>query len=144
MSARNRDCARRIVDRITKCTGTPSWKEIKMLRVIKREERSRTVLIVEGRLSADYVQVVETCCDQAISTGATVHLYLRRVSTVDEAGRALLSRLEAKGVHLRASGVYTSHLIKELTATTENSAKDGLRRDQEAGGRPDAYSASDE
>jgi hypothetical protein len=119
---------------MTKCMGAPSWEEMKMLRVSKREERSRTVLIVEGRLSADYVQVVETCCNEAISTGATVHLYLRHVSTVDGAGRALLSRLAAKGVHLRASGVYTSHLIRELTPTTENSESPGAIRDQEACG----------
>jgi hypothetical protein len=93
-----------------------------MLRVSKSEERSRTVLIVDGRLSADYVPVVETCCDEAISTGAIVHLYLRNVSTVDGPGRELLSRLAAKGVHLRASGVYTSHLIRELTPTAETSA----------------------
>jgi hypothetical protein len=134
MSARNHDPARRIVDRITKCPGTPSWKEIKMLRVSKREERSHTVFIVEGRLSADYVQVVETFCNEVISTGATVHLYLRHVSTVDGAGRALLLRLAAKGVHLRASRVYTSHLVRGLTATTENSANAGPRRDQEACG----------
>jgi len=100
--------ARRMADRMTKCTGAPWWEEMKMLRVSKREERSRTVLIVEGCLSSDYVQVVETCCDEAISTGATVHLYLRHVSTVDSAGRALLSRLAAKSVHLRASGVYSA------------------------------------
>jgi len=36
---------------MTKCMGAPSWKEMKMLRVSKRAERSRTVLIVEGRLN---------------------------------------------------------------------------------------------
>jgi hypothetical protein len=59
-----------IVDRLAKCSGTPSWKEIKRLRVSKREERSRTILIVDGRLWADYVHVVETCCNEAISTRA--------------------------------------------------------------------------
>ena len=87
---------------MTKCTGAPWWEEMKMLRVSKREERSRTVLIGEGHLSADYVQVIETCCNEAISTGAIVHLYLRDVPTVDGASRALLSRLAAKGVLLLA------------------------------------------
>ncbi|HWY03336.1 MAG TPA: hypothetical protein VNX60_06690 [Candidatus Acidoferrum sp.] len=87
---------------MTKCTGAPWWEEMKMLRVSKREERSRTVLIVEGHLSADYVQVIETCCNEAISTGAIVHLYLRDVPTIDGASCALLSRLAAKGVLLLA------------------------------------------
>ena len=129
------------IDRLTKCSGTPSWKEIKMLRVSKREERSRTVLIVDGRLWADYVQVVETCCNEAISTGAIIHLYLRDVTTVDDAGRALLSRLAAKGVHLSANGVYTSHLIRDLIATTKQSANRGH---QEAPRRPRTDSPSDD
>ena len=112
--------------------GNSAWEEMKMLRVCKREERSRTVLVVDGRLSADYVQVIETCCNEAISMGAIVHLYLRHVLTVDGAGRALLLRLAAKGVHLRASGVYTSHLIRELTATTEESANTSPDGGQEA------------
>jgi hypothetical protein len=117
---------------------------MKLLRVSKREERSRTVLIVEGRLSADYVQVVETCCNEAISTGAIVHLYLRSVTTVDGAGRAMLSRLAAKGVHLSASGLYTSHLIRELTATTEQSTNHGSGRAQEAPRRQRTDSPSDD
>ena len=133
-----------IVDRLTKCSGTPSWKEVKMLRVSKREERSRTVLIVDGRLWADYVQVVETCCNEAISTGASIHLYLRDVTTVDGAGRALLSRLAAKGVHLSASGLYTSHLIRDLIATPEQSANRGPGHDQEAPWRPRTDSPSDD
>jgi ABC-type transporter Mla MlaB component len=89
-----------------------------MLRVSKREERSRTIVIVDGRLSKDYVEVVETFCNEVISTGTIVQLFLRHVSTVDDAGRALLSRLAAKGVRLRASGVYVSHLVRELSLTT--------------------------
>jgi hypothetical protein len=93
--------------------GSAVGEEMKMLRVSKREEQSRTVLIVEGHLSADYVQVIETCCNEAISTGLIVHLYLRDVPAVDGASRALLSRLAAKGVRLRAIIVAytTSHLI---------------------------------
>jgi ABC-type transporter Mla MlaB component len=115
-----------------------------MLRVSTRNERSRTVLVVEGRLSEDYVQVVEACCNEAISTGAIVHLHLRHVSTVDGAGRALLLRLAAKGVRLRGSGVYTSHLIRELTRTGKNSATAGAGYDQDARGRQGTDSPSDD
>lgn len=85
-----------------------------MFRVSKVEEQSRTVITIEGQLSGDYIAVVETCCDQAISTGKWVHLFLRDVSTIDEGGRALLRRLAAKGVRLLGSGVYTSYLVQTL------------------------------
>jgi ABC-type transporter Mla MlaB component len=85
-----------------------------MLRVSKAEEPSSTVVTVDGQLSGDSIAVVETCCDQAISTGKAVHLFLRDVSTVDQAGRALLCRLAARGVRLLATGIYTSYLVRTL------------------------------
>jgi ABC-type transporter Mla MlaB component len=85
-----------------------------MFRVSKAEEPSRTIITIDGQLSGDYIAVVETCCDQAISAGKAVHLFLRDVSMVDQAGRALLCRLAARGVRMLASGVYTSYLIRAL------------------------------
>ena len=85
-----------------------------MFRVNKVAEPSQTVVTIEGQLSGDYIEAVETCCDQAISEGKPVQLFLRDVSTIDQGGRALLCRLAAKGVHLLASGVYTSYLVRTL------------------------------
>lgn len=85
-----------------------------VLRVTQAEGRARTIITVEGQLLSDYVEVVETCCDQAQSKGKRVHLFLRDVATIDEAGRALLSRLAAKSVRLLGWGVYTSYLIRAL------------------------------
>lgn len=87
-----------------------------MLRVSKAEEQSRTLVTVDGQLSSDSISVVETCCDQAIATHKSVQLFLRDVSIVDPAGRALLCRLVDKGVRLLASGVYTSYLVRMLNA----------------------------
>jgi ABC-type transporter Mla MlaB component len=85
-----------------------------MFRVTKAEEESATVLTVDGQLSGDSVAVVETCCEQAMTSGKPVDLFLRDVSTVDPAGYALLSRLAARGVRLHARGVYTSYLVRML------------------------------
>jgi len=85
-----------------------------MFRVSKAEERSSTIVTIDGELSGDPIEIVESCCDQALSAGKPVHLVLRDVSTVDQAGRALLSRLAAKGVRLLANGVYTSYLVRAL------------------------------
>jgi hypothetical protein len=86
-----------------------------MIRVSKAEERSHTMVTIDGQLSADYIGVVETCCDQAMATGKPVHLLLRDVSTIDQAGRALLCRLAAKGVGLLAIGVYISNLVQSIS-----------------------------
>jgi hypothetical protein len=88
-----------------------------MFRVSKTEERSRTVIVLDGQLMGDYVEAIEACCCQAISSGKPVHLFLRDISTVDESGCAMLRRLAAKGVSVFASGVYTSYLVQSLVAS---------------------------
>jgi hypothetical protein len=49
-----------------------------------------------------------------MSLGKRVHVVLRDVPEVDEAGRSLLRRLAAAGCHLHASGVYNSHMVQTL------------------------------
>ena len=74
------------------------------------------MLTVDGQLSGDSIDVVETCCTQARSGGKAVQVFLRHVTGVDQSGRMLLIRLAAKGIGLAASGVYTSYLVQELTS----------------------------
>lgn len=74
------------------------------------------MVTIDGQLSGDSIAVVETCCNQAKSNGKPVQLFLRDVTTVDQAGQMLLSRLVAKGVRLIARGVYTSYLVQSLTS----------------------------
>lgn len=45
-----------------------------MFWVSKAEERTRSVVIIDGQLSGDDIEAVETCCDQAIATGKPVDL----------------------------------------------------------------------
>jgi len=85
-----------------------------MFRVSRSEERSRTVILVDGQLNVDGIETVEACCDQEISTGKPVHLLLRDLTDIDQAGQALLRRLSAKGVCLFATGVYTSHVLRTV------------------------------
>ena len=74
-----------------------------MIRITKPEERSHTIIAVDGQISGDTIAVVETCCSQAESYGKPVHLLLRDVTTVDQSGQTLLRRLAARGIHIVAS-----------------------------------------
>lgn len=85
-----------------------------MLRVGQAEERWHTTVTIDGQLAGNGIGIVEACCDDAMSKGKPVLLFLRDVSAVDRAGRALLCRLAAKGIGLLAHGVYTSYLVKAL------------------------------
>lgn len=92
-----------------------------MFRITRAEEPSRTILTVDGQLSAESIAAVETCCNQAGTDGKQVQLYLRDVTSVDQVGQNLLSRLAARGVDLTASGVYTSYLVHAVTCAEEAS-----------------------
>jgi len=85
-----------------------------MILVITADEAGSTTITVDGNLSVNCLEPVETSCSHAISKGKPVLLYLRDVSMIDERGRALLQDLAAKGVVLKASGVYSSYIVDEI------------------------------
>ena len=87
-----------------------------MIRVTKTEEQSRTLITIDGELSGDSLTVVETCCTQAEAKQKPVYLFLRDVTTVDQAGTVLLRRLAATGIRMLANGLYTSYLVQTLDA----------------------------
>src|SRR5437762_2814420 len=87
-----------------------------MIRVTKAEETSHIIVTIDGQLAGESIAVVEDCCNEARSEGKPVELFLRDVTTMDQGGRMLLSRLADTGVRLAASGVYTSYLVECLNA----------------------------
>src|ERR1039457_6706950 len=85
-----------------------------MIRVITADELASTTITVDGKLSGDCGDPVETCCKQAISKGKPVRLFLRDVSSIDERGWTLLRALAKTGVGLKARGVYSSYVVDEI------------------------------
>jgi hypothetical protein len=94
-----------------------------MIRVTKSEERERTIVTIDGQLSGDYIEIVEVCCLQAESEGKPIDVFLNDVSTIDESGRTLLTRLAAKGIRLVATGMYTSYVVRDLVAAIGRSRR---------------------
>ena len=85
-----------------------------MIRITATEEALQTTLTIDGELSREHVAAVERCCREAESNGKPIQLFLRDVTTVDQAGQTLLRRLAATGVGLLGKGVYTSYLVQAL------------------------------
>jgi len=79
-----------------------------VVRIMTATEPKLTTSTVDGELSGEYVDAVETCTRQALAQRRPTQLFLRDVSTIDESGRAFLAHLAAKGVRLRAAGVQCS------------------------------------
>ena len=93
-----------------------------VFRVDKELGEQRTRLTVSGEISSACIEVLETCCEQAIRDGKAVHLVLD-VTTIDESGRALLRRLAAEGVRLSAKGIYHSYLVDTIRRTVSHDFK---------------------
>ena len=71
-------------------------------------------IAIDGQLIGEYVAEIEASIGKSMEQYNAVHLFLRNVSHIDEAGHALLSRLAALGVELSAAGLYSSHIVAQL------------------------------
>ena len=85
-----------------------------MFRLDKDINEQRMRLSLAGEMTAECIALLETYCQQALKDGKTVDLVLRDVTTIDEAGHALLHRLAARGVCLSGSGLYLSYLVDTI------------------------------
>jgi hypothetical protein len=104
-----------------------------MIRVTKTEEPSKTVVTIDGQLSGKSIGLVETSCKEAESAGKPVYLFLRDVTTIDDAGRLLLRHLAGNGVRVSGRGVYTSYVVESWTTDHDRQsclidADDGVNR----------------
>jgi hypothetical protein len=92
-----------------------------VFRVDKEFGEQRTHLTVSGKISSACIEVLETCCEQAIRDGK-VHLVLD-ITSIDEGGRALLRRIAAKGVRMFAKGIYHSYLVDAIRRAVSHDFK---------------------
>ena len=90
-----------------------------MIRITTASNSNRLIISVDGEVAGEYVDVIESFVKQASGRGNPVCLHLRDVTAIDERGRALLERLGAKGVRLRAEGVYWSYIVAEINRRHE-------------------------
>ena len=85
-----------------------------MIRIMTATQPKVITITVDGDLSGEYVGAVENCMKQAMAQGRATCLFLRDVSSIDESGQALLCRLAARRVRLRAAGVYSSYVVAKI------------------------------
>jgi hypothetical protein len=71
----------------------------------------------------DGIGVIEDICIKASPEAGPVELFLRDVSTIDDAGWQMLRRLSEQGVGIRATGVYISYVVKGLRGGSTKGAK---------------------
>jgi hypothetical protein len=85
-----------------------------MIRIMTVDELTSTTITVDGTLSGEGIEPVQTCCIEALSRGKPVRLHLRDVSAIDERGRTMLRYMAAQGVYLTANGIYSSYIVGDI------------------------------
>ena len=85
-----------------------------MVRIMTADELTSTTITVDGTLSGEGIEPVQSCCIEALTKGRPVRLHLRDVSAIDERGRTMLRHLAAEGVDLTANGIYSSYIVDEI------------------------------
>ena len=66
-------------------------------------------------MAGENVGTLDASIKEASAQGAPVYLFLRDVSSIDESGQALLTRLAADGVRLSADGMYCSYVVSKIS-----------------------------
>jgi len=95
-----------------------------VIRISEIRKGSARGLLVEGTLAGDWVEVLEKSWLEAQTSrnGEPMRIDLSGVTWIDDKGRELLKRILQDGAELRATGIMTRSVIKELIE--ENSGGD--------------------
>jgi len=86
------------------------------MRISQIGDGTRSHLLVEGKLSDGWVDVLETswCEAQSELNGEPIRVDLSGVTYVDHKGRALLARMIRSGTELQATGLMIKAIIEEI------------------------------
>lgn len=90
-----------------------------MLRITKHAEGERTVLRVEGRLVAPWVQELEKCWREIADADQRLVLDLRAVTFVGTEGKELLGQIHRTGAKLLTSGIAMHAMVEQLETQSE-------------------------
>ena len=88
-----------------------------MLKISIVESRTQRRLVLEGRLIAPWAAELKPACEKAKADLGDRDLVVevKNLTAINQAGENVLLDLMREGVKFRGCGVFTKHLLKELT-----------------------------
>jgi hypothetical protein len=88
-----------------------------MLKIsLVENARSRRV-IVEGKLIAPWAAELRSACEKARADlrGRELVIEMKHIATIGQEGENIILELINRGIKVRCDGVFTKHVVKELT-----------------------------
>jgi hypothetical protein len=88
-----------------------------MLKISIVENRAQRRLVLEGKLIAPWAAELRPACEKAKADLGDRELVVevKNLTAINQAGENVLLELMREGVKFRGRGVFTKHLLKELT-----------------------------
>ena len=92
------------------------WKA-PMLKISVVERQARRSLVVEGKLIGPWAAELKSACEKANADldGRDLLLDVRHLTAISQEGENVLLELMSNGVKFRCRGVFTKHVLKELS-----------------------------
>jgi len=85
-----------------------------MLRITRTDHRGHILVSIEGHLAGDNVEIAESTCTKVLSMNTPVTVFLKGVTEIDDNGHAFLKRLVMTKARLRALGIYSRYIVRNL------------------------------
>jgi len=91
-----------------------------MLKISIIDGSKRRRLILEGKLIAPWAAELTRACEEAKADlrGRELVVEMKQVSTISQEGENVLVDLLNRGIKFRCDGVFTKHMVKQLTRRT--------------------------
>jgi hypothetical protein len=88
-----------------------------MLRISVIDNDKRRRLIVEGKLIAPWAAELRSACEKARADlrGRELVVEMKHITTISQEGENLIIELINGGTKFRCDGVFTKHVVRELT-----------------------------
>jgi hypothetical protein len=88
-----------------------------MLKISLINSARQRRLIVEGKLTAPWAAELRNACQVARADlrGRELVIEMKHVTTISQEGENVILELINRGITFRCSGMFTKHLLKDLT-----------------------------
>jgi hypothetical protein len=100
-----------------------------MLKISRIDSAGQRRLIVEGKLSAPWAAELRSACAEARVDlhGRELVIEMKHITTISQEGENVIVELINEGNKVRCRGVFTKHVLKELTRRANRDLREAKR-----------------
>lgn len=100
-----------------------------MLKISLVENRTRCLLVVEGKLIAPWAAELRSACEKAKAdlNGRHLVIEMKHITTISQEGENVILQLIREGVRFCSRGVFTKHVLRQLTRRARRDVRERKR-----------------